>query len=370
MTGDTQEQAPKTRTHSRYLVIVALTIAVLTGGVLAVNFIVDPLWFYQGNRLADYNHHFNERYSKLNVFLQDPEKYDCLILGSSTATLLNGKKIDGYTCHNVSFSRARLKEYTDYLRFMKQYMNGVKLVVVGFDGYLLVDKGSEEDQRTPAFLKNNGPLPSAFRAYIGLGPFTASIKNLLNYTVSGRYYDKSFSARLNPSAGRYRPEDEGFDANFQQRFSHALGKFDTDKLRHIRELRALAPDAKFVAYVPPIAAQYIAYLKLEKKLNGYLEAMYRSAEEFDAFYDFTVPSDFTKNPSNTNDGMHYTREINDEIAATIVDGNARFGIDVKNAALADYRRKMVEATNAFIAEGHINGYQHASAHKAGSTKSQ
>lgn len=370
MTEDTTEKVRIPSAYSKYIVIVALTVAVLTGGVLAINFVVDPLWFYQGNRLAEYNHHYNERYSKLNVFLQDPLKYDCVILGSSTATLLDAKKISGYTCHNISFSRAHLQEYTDYLRFMKRHMEHIKLVVVGFDGYVLVDKESDVDHGVPAFVRNDGPLPSPIRAYIGLGPFTASVKNLLDYTVSGRYYDKQFTAQILPSAGRYRPEDEGFDANFQQRFSHAIGYFDTAKLSHIRDLRAVAKDAKFVAYVPPIAAEYIAFLKVENKLDNYLEAMYRSAEEFDAFYDFTVPSKFTKNPENTNDGMHYKRDINDEIAATVVDGNPRFGIDLKNTKFEDYRREMIDATNTFITEGNIGAYQHASAEKSRRTKSQ
>lgn len=372
MTKDASQSqdAPSSRAYTRYLAVIALTISVLTGSVLAVNFVVDPLWFDKGNRLASHNHHYNERYSKLNVFLQDPKKYDCIILGSSTATLLNGGKIDGYTCHNMSFSRAHLQEYTDYLRFMKQYADDIKLVVVGFDGYILIEKEAEEDHRTPPFLKNNAPLPSAFRAYLGLGPFTASVKNLLNYTVSSRYYDKEFNARILPTAGRYRPEDEGFDANFRQRFGHALGRFDTDKLRYVQELRSVAPNAKFVAYVPPIAAQYISFLKLENKLDGYVDAMHRSAAEFDAYYDFTVPSAVTENPENTNDGMHYTRAINDQIAATISDGDPRFGIDVKRTSLQDYRGKVYEATEAFVAAGHINGYQQASVPKAGATKAQ
>ncbi len=74
MTEDTTEKGRILGAYSKYIVIVALTVAVLTGGVLAINFVVDPLWFYQGNRLAEYNHHYNERYSKLKVYLQDPKK--------------------------------------------------------------------------------------------------------------------------------------------------------------------------------------------------------------------------------------------------------------------------------------------------------
>lgn len=52
------------------------------------NYIIDPLWYDEGNRITGKNFAFNERVSKTNLFLQDKEQYDCLILGNSRVTLL------------------------------------------------------------------------------------------------------------------------------------------------------------------------------------------------------------------------------------------------------------------------------------------
>jgi hypothetical protein len=360
-TGSPQK-GPRLSTYLRYLVALGLTIVSLGGAILAINCVVDPLWFFQGNRLAGYNFHYNERYSKINVFLKDPKRYDCIILGSSTGTLMNPKKIAGYTCVNISFSKGNLKEYVDFLRFVNHFTDKLQLVIVALDGYHLIEQPFDKEEAAPAFIRNLGPLPSPIRTYVGLGPFVASVKTILNYTDSGRYYDHEFTAYLLDSAGPYKPKEEGFDRNFRQRFNHAIGHFDTRNLAAIAEMKAIAKDAKFIAYVPPIAAHYIAYLRVENKLDNYLDALYGAAPLFDSLYDFTMPSAVTTNVDNTNDGMHFSRQVNDDIAARIVGGHSDFGIKLQDIGFASYRRMFVDATDTFLTEAGIPKDQHAAWH--------
>jgi hypothetical protein len=354
-----KEEEQKSRSYTRYAIVMTVTIAFICGAVLLVNYLVDPLWYYQGSKLTTYNHKYNERFSKINVFLHNPSQYNCIIIGSSTATLLDAKKIDGYKCANISFSQGYLTEYADYLRFAMKHIKKLKLVVIGFDGYLLVDKPFRTHEEAPAFVRNGGTPPTAFRVYLGLEPFVASIKTLLNYTDSGRYYDGEFTASLVPWAGPYRPKEEGFDKNFRQRFGHAIGKFTTDNFSYVNEMKAIAGDAKFVAYVPPISAHYLAFLKLENKLDSYIDTIYGVSALFDSFVDFTVPSPITANPATTSDGMHYTRQINDKIAARMFGEDRDFGVRLQDISLSEYRRMFNEATDSFLAEAGIRLDQRA-----------
>lgn len=361
MTASPEPRNPGVAPYIRYLAVIGGTIGSICGAILLVNFLVDPLWFHQGNRFSDHNHHYNERYSKINLFLQDPKKYDCVILGSSTATLMDAREIEEHTCINISFSQGHLKEYVDFLKFINRHVDRLNLVIVGLDGYHLVDRPFAEDQRVPPFIRNDVPLPSPLRTYIGLGPFAASVKNLLDYTVSGRTYDENFTAYLVDTFGPYRPEKERFNANFRQRFGHALGKFKPNNLVHVEELREVAPDARFVGYVPPISAHYMAYLKLKNKLDNYLETLYSASGYFDAFYDFTVPSMITKRSDLTNDGMHYSRQVNHQIADKINGKETDFGVKLQKGSFDDYRRLVIEATNSFMTEAEIEDGQQAAA---------
>ena len=70
----------------------------------AVNCLVDPLWYLRGNVLTHINYPFNERLAGIIRFMPRLEDYDCVIFGTSRASLLPEEKIEGYRCYNLSIS--------------------------------------------------------------------------------------------------------------------------------------------------------------------------------------------------------------------------------------------------------------------------
>src|SRR5580704_6581994 len=80
--------APTRRVLVRYLAMLVCVVATVAGGCLAVNVLVDPLWYFDGNVITGVNYTFNERLAKMNRLLPRLAQYDCLILGSSTAAVL------------------------------------------------------------------------------------------------------------------------------------------------------------------------------------------------------------------------------------------------------------------------------------------
>src|SRR5438046_10547431 len=105
-----------TRSRKRLVTFIAAlvgTAGVIIAACFTVNCLVDPLWYLRGNILTEINYPFNERLSKLIYFLPRMQNYDCVIFGTSRATLLAEHKIEGYHCYNMAFAAGQRSEYLD-----------------------------------------------------------------------------------------------------------------------------------------------------------------------------------------------------------------------------------------------------------------
>src|SRR5260370_29038266 len=105
------------RSSQRFRIFIAWLVA--TAGLIVVacftvNCLVDPLWYLSGNILTNINYSFNERLSKLNRLLPHLRDYDCVIFGTSRATLLPEDKADGYRCFNLAFSDGQATDHLLY----------------------------------------------------------------------------------------------------------------------------------------------------------------------------------------------------------------------------------------------------------------
>ena len=91
-------------TLSRYLRTASTVLLLGLAFSVTVSLIIDPLWYHQGNRITQKNIGFNERVSKLNRLLANPDAYDCIIFGSSRTTLLNEPYFEESDCINMAVS--------------------------------------------------------------------------------------------------------------------------------------------------------------------------------------------------------------------------------------------------------------------------
>jgi hypothetical protein len=336
----------------RYLFGVSSTVLFITGAVLAMNLLVDPLWYLGGNVLTGMNFQYNERHSKAYRFLRDPGRYDCVIFGSSTGSLLNENKIDGHRCFNFSFSYATAKEYVTYARFVRRHLANVRMVVVSVDAYSLLD--NEPVDRSPAFVRDEGRAPpSLWRAYLSHQTLRFSIDTLRGVQRKGIYYRDDFTAAVHPDSPSYEPEGT-LSGDFERRFGHkATDRFSERHVALYREIRDLFPEAQFVGVSLPITAHYVGFLRLAHTLDDLLQAKYGLSRLFDRYYDFSLPSPVTKNPANTYDGEHFALPWNDHVVA-IVNGRAHdFGVPVHALSLASYRTLFHVSIDDFIAETKI-----------------
>ena len=340
------------RVTRRYAaVLLGITGAVLAG-ILAINLLVDPLWFVGGNRVG-VNYAFNERISKTNLLLDAPEAYDCVVLGSSRTTLLDAGAIQGHRCFNYAVSQATDADLAAQLRYLKQIAPELALIVVGVDSYLLSKDDPGLANGVPHFMRTLQRPPDLFSTYLSLDALDFSWRTLRRTPPNFRYYDERFVVGVIEGAGPFEPGSEiviGRPRKRTERFDQfPLGPFSKERAAIYDVVEELYPEAKTVGYVPPVTAHYSARLRFAGTLDSLLEATAAAAARFDAFHDFSVPSPLTEDADNTYDGGHFYPAANDRVAAVLSGaGEADLALPVHALSPQDYRSAYRARVQAYI----------------------
>lgn len=323
----------------RYLVLVTALVAVASGGVLAVNAAIDPLWYQRGNIVTGENFAFNERFAKLNQFLRSIDRYDCLIFGSSRSTFLDQRRFKGYTCANLSFSAGIVPEYIAYAEYIKARGFSPKLVIVGVDAF---NFWRDMTPVLPDFVESGTLPPNMVRSYLSKDVLRMSLFTLRGDPPFPRYYDHNFVGRAWREAQIYDPPEH-------DEISVEYRKFHSSRLGQFIELREIFPNARYVGYVPPLSAWLtVEDIYLTAHFEDYLQSMKTIADRFDAMIDFSIPSDITMCPDYTYDGDHYRGTINAIIADALQGKTNHFGFDVRAASLAAYQTAYETAATRFL----------------------
>lgn len=327
-----------TQGQTKYLVKLIFTIAFLSSLVFSVNWFVDPLWYNQGNQFFPENYSFNERYSKVNAYLKSPQKFDCILFGSSRTTLLDATQIRSHHCYNFSFSDGIPPEFIHYANYIKTFGSIPDLVIVGIDGRNF-SRNAHANQ-TPDFVLDLEIPPSVITTYLSFDAFVLSVRTLLGDSPQPRFYTDTFIGDILPNAPAFEPpscfSDEGFAKPYTLEQEHFLVS-----------LRSIFPKAKFIGYVTPVSAWDMLAPHQDKTLPTYLETIYGLSDLFDDFYDFSIPSRVTKRADNTYDGQHYSRAVNDRIARILDGSSPDFGISLHDRDYVEYKDEFNRAMRNF-----------------------
>jgi hypothetical protein len=302
----------------RYLAALFATAAVIAGGCFAVNAVIDPLWYFQGNLITGVNYTFNERLAKMNYLLPRLAEYDCLILGSSTAALLPERNIPDRRCFNLGFSSGVVSEFLLYGKYLRNRGFRPALLIVGVDEFDF--EGPTVAPNVPAFIGSDTAPPSVWRNYLSLDALDFSYRTLKGDYPNHRLYDRNFRSHIIPRRHPYRPP------------KHLATETDPPEFHPERaamyiELRRLFPEAQAIGFVAPTAAWTIAQVKLDGRLDAYLDALRQVSTAFGEFIDLGIPSAVTVNRTSTYDGLHYVDAVNDHTLAALLTGNPAPGVD-------------------------------------------
>jgi hypothetical protein len=328
-----------------FIVALLATSGLIVAACFTVNCLVDPLWYLSGNVLTWINYSFNERLSKLNRLLPHLKDYDCVIFGTSRATMLPEDKAEGYRCFNLAFSDGQASEYLAYADYLRQRNFAPRLMLVDVRRDELL--GATPAADVPDFVQSGEAPPSFIASYLSLDALDFSIRTLRGDAPHHRYYDPAFHAQLEVRSKRHyynppvpiKPAPPPFDVH-------------PERAQLYIQLRQKFPTARTIAYLPPEGAWRIAAFSLTSGFDPYLAAIGNIAAAYDEFLDFSFPSSLTasKAPADTYDGSHYSRKANEAVLAGLLAGKSDLALDwhaQDNAAIAALYRQQLAT---FIAQ--------------------
>jgi hypothetical protein len=324
------------RTYFSWLLATA---AVIVTACFLVNCLVDPLWYLRGNVLTGINYPFNERLAGIIRFLPKIADYDCVIFGTSRASLLPDEKVEGYRCYNLSISDGTAPEYVLYAKYLRERGFRPRLIIVDVKRGEFT--GPAQPIEVPEFVLTGSSTPSIFASYLSTDALDFSIRTLRGDAPHHRYYDANFRAELEVRSKRHRYDPKGpikpqpppFDVHAERAAAYI-------------ELRRLFPEARAIGYIPPESAWRIAAFSLTGGLDAYLGAIGEIAAAYDEFLDFSIPSALTRGTEGTYDGSHYSRAANARVLAGLLANQSDLAVDWRKedtaAITALYHKRLTD----------------------------
>jgi len=344
--------------EKKFLMIALISMLFSSGLVLCFNLLFDPLWYWDGNNVGEFNVRFNERLSKTNQFLKNKDDYDCVIFGSSRVTLLNQNKIEDHNCFNYSFSSAFAGEHLAFSRYVKHWMGSPEVVVVGVEGFNFLDV---PELTIPGFVQSLDSPKHWLSTYLTLDALKFSVRVWRGGEFS-RQYTQDF---VGIETKRFRqPESDRVWGDVEAFLRGESGatknkRYSLENKVIYKGIRDVFEASKLVGYVPPISSDRIALMYLNGELESYLQTVYSVSEVFDEFYDFSSPSRETLDPENTWDGSHFYPEINDRVASRLSGANVSegFGVDLKVLSLSQYQKLYASRISSLLIARYPGLYQ-------------
>ena len=302
-----------------YVLTSGTVVLLLLAVVLGLNMLVDPLWFFGGDKLAPRNFAFDERTARAARFASADKDYDCYIFGASRVSLMNENRFVGHKCFMFSFAAATPRELVAFAEYAKAFESREpRLVIVGIDDFDFIDQADSFD--VPSFVADK-KLPSFWDFYLSARVATWSVKTLLDQSPLERYYDADLTGQVRATARSFQAPRLTLPPGQHWHFS------DTN-VGVYAEFRRIFPNARLVAYVTPIASSRVLAYRHDGILPDYLRAIVDTAKHFDEAYDFSIPSVVTSNPALTYDGSHFYPSVGDQIAAAIQSHDGGFGVRI------------------------------------------
>ena len=321
-----------------FLVVSLGTAALILAGVMSLNYLVDPLWHFGGNKLAPVNFVFDERRSKLNILWPRRQDYDCYILGSSRATLLHQGDIKRFRCFNLAFSAATPPELLAYARYLARYVPAPRAVIVAVD--MRNFSRPRLARRVPGFVDELRPPPGPLAGLVSLDAALFSLRTLAGHSPYARYYDGGFDVRVLPGT-RPMPVPDCYASRDAGR------PYAADRLEDYRRLRRLFPRAELIGYTAPVSAWDMTVLAEDGSLDSYARVQYAVSRLFDRYYDFAIPSPVTADAANSYDADHFLPRVTRRIAATIDTDEPAFGLALHRLDEQEYAAALRRAIDDF-----------------------
>lgn len=319
----------------------------------------DLWWHFSDARINKKRPWVNEKISKINLLFDSKSKFDCLIMGSSRATLMHTSKINGARCFNLAFSATlgQVKELIYYQSYYNYYFNPPDTLVVEVGEFNFQAPGSDS---VPEFIYSKRRPSSWIHDYVSLHTLsqTRKILNPKSQQMNRpRMYDEKFEVIQNTKrqwdikkvALRYQTSAPNCAA-----ITENTKAINQENVKYYRTLAAQQP-GRIYGYTAPISLDRLLSLYQTDQLENYLAAIHSTSTYFDRYYDFSIPYWFAEY-GKTYDGSHFSPEDNELIGEILFENRASdiYGLNLKQMAFEEYREKFYDAMKKIAIKYNIN----------------
>lgn len=304
---------------------VTVLLPALTMGIAAVvaNAYIDPLWIMPkvGTRAGLHYCVQDERTNKLNRAIYGHLDAQGVLLGSSRSAFFDTRAFRE-PVFNMSVNGVMPIEFPELLAVFKQHVGTPRTVYVGVDfyGYLKEPGGEVFLPRLKAREEDSLRLFYRAKSLIDWSIFEYSIKTVTNCS-SPDMKEPTYNYDGIRHVPR-RPRDRDLTDDQMKVFSDQIyGKkpADPDYRGHLLALKAVSPDSKFVAYIPPITPELFKAIENTGHLHDYIDWLHVVVDVFGSVIQFSGKNAFTEDAANFYD-LHHVYEDRTIPIVRIIDG--------------------------------------------------
>jgi hypothetical protein len=361
--------------YRRLFYLSLLLLVIIVGGVTLVNYIADPYGLFR----RDFSYQFLEPdklFIKTRYIANNPDKFDCLVFGSSRVNGIDVTKATDAKCYNMNYPMGLPGNHLENIRYLLKRGVKIKLLMIGLDEFSY-KKDPKKYEGSPM----GGPYPPVIgqRALPCYLNYLVTIyrkrtwDNMIKgYKEKGRRlpntigeYDHFVTGRtFNPAIERYiedNREKHDRDPRFNAR-KKGLKDPGQDETRYrestLRDLRDLVDLAKqhnirLVLFFNP--SHYTVYLRSEPR--G-IRAFQKELAAFTDFYDFSGVNSITTNSYYYYEPNHYRAMVGDMMIARIFGYEeprvpADFGVLVTQSNVTDHVRRSIKQAEQYMSTGKL-----------------
>lgn len=273
----------------------------------------------------------NKNFIKMSYIIENPDKFDSLLFGSSRVGSIHVEKIVGEKCYNMTYSAGIPSEHLENIKTLIQNNVIPKKIYIGLDSLSYTEKGEEhytEQLRCPYEYSQSKPKDFYLlylNPYIAFKSLITTLKSEPQENYSKNFYEYGWWCEYD--------RETKMDWSLAKA-SIGKGSHLYETLDDIKEIVDICNDngIELIVFTNPMY-ELTYEASIEKDYLMFL----RELVLITPYYNFSGINDVTSNKSNYIDTSHYNAYVGDMILDCICNGvvddslyNAGFGVYVTN----------------------------------------
>lgn len=299
----------------RFVKIVSLFLAIILIITIVPAVVIDPYNIIHWSNIRDNGIEPDKNYIKTKYIIENPEKFDTYMFGSSRVGAIHTEKIKGEKVYNMTYSEGVPYDHLDTIKTFVENNVKIKKIYMGVDSLSYTTDGRQHKSnpmRCPySELHNN------FEVY-----FNIYCNPKVNFLSLYTTYFKQNKAKINSEQfynfGWHHDYNKKTTINWEKAKASIGAAYLLDEtIEDIKEIKELCEKNKIELVVftnPMYEKTYKAsvehdYFKFLKKLS-----------EVTDYYNFSGLNDVTTNTDYFIDASHYNAYVGDMIMNVITEG--------------------------------------------------